>query len=275
MVRGCRSLGHSDDEFRSPRGSGSPARVDLVREGCHPVVGQDDLQRLPHHRRWIVNSSNRHKNVGPMDGKALATHPTRAKNHRAPTRLSMQTDRRQNTLSQPKRSAVRLDLVADLNRRIDRIGRGSSQDGPVVEQHRRRTVMIIIMKPVADQRRACVDRRRKLRLAHDRDFRTAVPDFGNRSRPRTEEGGSDSHLVAIWALSARRPLSTEAAARRGLPLGDRCPLACEAATASPAAASGVIRQRPEARGRVLSRSECSQGGRVLWRQRAADRRRRL
>jgi hypothetical protein len=28
---------------------------------------------------------------------------------------------------------------------------------------------------------------------------------------------------------------------------------------------GVIRQRPKARGRVLSRSECSQTGRVLWR----------
>lgn len=40
--------------------------------------------------------------------------------------------------------AVRLNLVADLDRRVESVGRGASEDGPVSEKHGRGAVIAVI-----------------------------------------------------------------------------------------------------------------------------------
>jgi hypothetical protein len=49
----------------------TPARVELVGEGRHPVVRKDCLQRLPNDKCWIVDIGHRHEHVGPIDGETL------------------------------------------------------------------------------------------------------------------------------------------------------------------------------------------------------------
>ena len=60
--------------------------------------------------------------------------------------------------------------MADLDRRIDRVGRGTRHDRAVVEQHRCRAVMIVVVETVADQRPARVHRRQEIALIHERDL---------------------------------------------------------------------------------------------------------
>lgn len=81
----------------------------------------------------------------------------------------MQTHRRDDGPAQPKCRTVRLGLVADRDCGIDRVGRGAGQDRSVVEQYRCCAVVIVVVETLADQRPACIDRRREIGLIHDRD----------------------------------------------------------------------------------------------------------
>ena len=74
--------------------SASPARVHLVREGRHPVVRQDVLERLPNDKCWVPYVSDCDEHAGSVHSKSLPTDPAGAEDYRPATRLSMQTRRR-------------------------------------------------------------------------------------------------------------------------------------------------------------------------------------
>ena len=94
-----------------------------------------------------------------MDSQTLPAHAAGTQNDGAAARLPVQADGRDDSLIQAIGPAVGLDLVAYLDRSIHRIRRGTGEDGPIFEQHRRGTVIPVIGKARIDQVLACGHRR--------------------------------------------------------------------------------------------------------------------
>ena len=115
-----------------------------------------------------------------MDGQSLPTDSARAEDDCPATRLSIQTDRRDDQSAKPECCAVGLGLMADLDGRIERVGRGAGHNRSVIEQHRCRAAAIVFVETVADQRPACIHRRREIGLVHEVDL-TDTTRGGQRS----------------------------------------------------------------------------------------------
>ena len=115
-----------------------------------------------------------------MDGQSLPTDSARAEDDCPATRLSIQTDRRDDQSAKPECCAVGLGLMADLDGRIERVGRGAGHNRSVIEQHRCRAAAIVFLETVADQRPACIHRRREIGLVHEVDL-TDTTRGGQRS----------------------------------------------------------------------------------------------
>ena len=86
-----------------------------------------------------------------MGSEALSTHAARAQHNGATARPSVQANGRDHGLVQAVGPAVGLDLVADLDSRIDCDWRGAGQDGPVSEEHRCGTLVPVIRVARVDQ----------------------------------------------------------------------------------------------------------------------------
>src|SRR5215831_7313051 len=118
----------------------------------------------------IVSVGDSDENARAVDSEPLPANPAGAENQRSAAGLSMQTYRCDDVSAKPKRRAVGLRLMADLDRGIDGGGSGPSYDRSVVEQHGCRAVMIVVIKAVANQRPARVDSCSKVSLLHSRDL---------------------------------------------------------------------------------------------------------
>ena len=86
-----------------------------------------------------------------MSSEAFSTYAAGTQHDGATARPSVEADGRDHELAQAVGSAVRLDFVADLHRRIDGVWCGAGEDGPVSEQHRCGSVFPIAGKSLVDQ----------------------------------------------------------------------------------------------------------------------------
>ena len=95
--------------------------------------------------------SHGHEDSRAVDSQTLSAHAAGTQNDGAAAQLPMQADGRDDPLIQTVSPAVGLDLVAYLDRSVHGIRRGTGEDGPISEQHRCGTVILVIGKARVDQ----------------------------------------------------------------------------------------------------------------------------